>query len=64
VVKSGSSYLSASDLRLTFGVAGSKQVERVVVYWPSGRVDEVKKLATGLTYRWVEGELPKPLDWR
>src|SRR5208337_5302359 len=37
MVKSGSSYLSQSELLVTFGVEKRDRVERVVVFWPSGR---------------------------
>lgn len=60
MVKSGSSYLSASELTVTFGMGRQSQAERVVVLWPSGRTDEVRKLPAGRTYRWVEGEAPAP----
>ena len=37
MVKSGSSYLSQSELPLTFGLGKRDVVERVMIYWPSGR---------------------------
>ena len=40
-VKSGSGYLSQSDLRLLFGLGGSTKVESLQVRWPSGLVEEV-----------------------
>jgi hypothetical protein len=58
MVKSGSSYLSSSDTALTFGVGRQTDIARAVVYWPSGRVDEHRKLAAGCGYRLVEGERP------
>jgi len=64
MVKSGSSYLSSSDRALTFGAGPRRQIHRAVVYWPSGVTQEVAKLATGRTYRWIEGERPQPLDHR
>lgn len=64
MVKSGSSYLSASERALTFGMAAFKDADRVVVFWPSGRTDEVRRLTAGKTYRWIEGEAPKALDGR
>ena len=63
-VRSGSSYLSASPLAVTFGVGRADRIERVVVYWPSGRTDEFKSLAVGRTYHCVEGETIKALDYR
>ncbi len=64
MVKSGSSYLSSSDRALTFGMGTIPTADRVVVYWPSGRVDEVRALAAGKTYHWVEGQAARALGWR
>lgn len=36
MVRSGSSYLSAQDTRLLFGLGTVDRVERVVIHWPSG----------------------------
>jgi hypothetical protein len=55
-VKSGSSYLSQSELPVTFGVGKRDRVDRVVVTWPSGRTEEFKNLATGRTFECVEGK--------
>jgi hypothetical protein len=59
MVKSGSSYLSQSELSVTFGVGKRDRIDRVVVTWPNGRVDEAKNLATGRAYDWVEGLAPE-----
>jgi len=56
VVKSGSSYLSQSELPVTFGVGKRDRVERVAVTWPSGRTDEFKNVASGRAYQCVEGK--------
>ena len=56
MVKSGSSYLSQSELPLTFGLGKHDQVEQVVVTWPSGRVEEFKNLAAGRSYDCLEGK--------
>lgn len=37
VVKSGSSYLSQSQLRLTFGLGKAARIDRIEVRWPSGQ---------------------------
>jgi hypothetical protein len=58
-VKSGSSYLSQSELPLTFGLAKSLRADRVVIHWPSGRVDEHNNLATGRRWVIIEGEKPR-----
>jgi enediyne biosynthesis protein E4 len=55
LVKAGSSYLSQSELPVTFGVGKRDVIERAVVEWPSGRTDEFKALATAKTYECVEG---------
>ena len=56
MVKSGSSYLSQSELPVTFGVEKRDLVERVVISWPSGRSDEFKNVACGKNYECVEGQ--------
>jgi hypothetical protein len=56
VVKSGSSYLSQSELPVTFGVGKRDRVDRVVVSWPSGRTDEFKNVESGRAYQCVEGK--------
>jgi len=63
-IRSGSSYLSSSELAATFGVGVQSAVKRVVLRWPSGRVDEFKGLATGRTYHCVEGQAPVALNYR
>jgi enediyne biosynthesis protein E4 len=56
VVRSGSSYLSQSELPVTFGVGGRDKVDRVVISWPSGGTDEFKNVASGRAYECVEGK--------
>jgi len=53
-VKGGSSYLSQSELPLTFGLGKVDKVDRVVVDWPSGRTEEFKNLASGKAYECLE----------
>jgi hypothetical protein len=55
-VKSGSSYLSQSELPVTFGVGKRDRIDRVVITWPSGRTEEFKNLATGRAFECVEGK--------
>jgi hypothetical protein len=54
MVKSGSSYLSQSELPVTFGLGKRDEIERVVIQWPNGRTEEYKKLAAGRVYDCVE----------
>ena len=56
MVRSGSSYLSQSELPITFGVGKRDRVDRVVITWPNGRTEEFKGIATGRTYDCVEGK--------
>jgi hypothetical protein len=56
MVKSGSSYLSQSELPVTFGVEKRDLVERVVIAWPSGRTEEFKNVACGKSYECIEGQ--------
>ncbi len=56
VVRGGSSYLSQSELPVTFGVGKSEKIERVTVDWPSGRSEEYKDLAPGRAYEITESK--------
>ncbi len=56
MVKSGSSYLSQSQLPITFGIGKADMVERVVIQWPNGRTEEHKSLRTGRSYRCIEAK--------
>jgi hypothetical protein len=46
-VKTGSSYLSQSELTLTFGIGQRDKADRVVIEWPSGAVEEYKNVSAG-----------------
>jgi hypothetical protein len=56
-VKSGSSYLSQSELTVTFGLGKRESASRVVIEWPSGAVQEFKNLSAG-SYQCTEGRNP------
>jgi hypothetical protein len=60
-VKSGSSYLSQSELAVTFGLGKRDAAQRVVIEWPSGRTDEHKNVRAG-AYECLEGTFIKPLS--
>ena len=53
-VKSGSSYLSQSELPVTFGLGKRDKIDRVVIQWPSGNTEEFKSLSAGHTYECME----------
>jgi hypothetical protein len=62
LVKGGSSYLSQSELPVTFGIGKWEKIERAVIEWPSGQAEEYKSLSAGKTYDCVEskGITPQP----
>jgi enediyne biosynthesis protein E4 len=56
MVRSGSSYLSQSELPVTFGVGRRDRIARAVITWPNGRTEEFKDLVAGRSYTCVEGK--------
>jgi len=55
-VKSGSSYLSQSELPVTFGLGKHDLLDRVTIQWPSGRSEEYKNLKSGRAYHCLEAK--------
>jgi enediyne biosynthesis protein E4 len=62
MVKSGSSYLSQSELPVSFGLGMRDRVDRVVLQWPNGAIEEYKNLSAGKAYECTEGKGIRPLD--
>ena len=58
-VHSASSYLSASDLRVHFGLGKRQRVDLVEVRWPAGGVDRIKDTAANRLLVVREGETQK-----
>jgi len=56
LVRSGSSYLSQSELPITFGVNKQDVIDKVVVDWPSGHTEEYPKLKSGKAYQITENK--------
>ena len=56
MVKTASSYLSQSELPLTFGLGGASKVEQVEIRWPSGQVDRLGPQDAGQTLVVTEGK--------
>ncbi|HYH00390.1 MAG TPA: CRTAC1 family protein [Terriglobales bacterium] len=56
MMRSGSSYLSASELVLTFGVGQHTSVSSLEVEWPSGHKDRLTNVSTGQTVTVQEGK--------
>jgi len=61
-VRSTAGYLSGQSLYLHFGLARDRVVDRLVVYWPSGKIQELDGVPADRFYRIVEGaEEPIPV---
>lgn len=56
MLRSGSSYLSQSELVLTFGLASQARADTIEIYWPSGRVDKLSGVQAGQTITVEEGK--------
>ena len=56
MMKSGSSYLSQSELVLTFGLWARSKADEVEVQWPSGQVDKLANINAAQTVTIEEGK--------
>jgi hypothetical protein len=56
MLRSGSSYLSQSELVLTFGLGGQTKVDSLEVQWPSGQVDKLTNINGDQTVTIQEGK--------
>jgi hypothetical protein len=56
MLRSGSSYLSQSELVLTFGLGDATKADTVEVQWPSGQVEKLSGLAADQTVTIEEGK--------
>jgi hypothetical protein len=54
-VRSSGSYLSQSELRLHFGLAGHRRADKVEIFWPSGASETLAGLDAGRFYCIREG---------
>ena len=67
MLRSGSSYLSSSELIVTFGLASHTQADAVEIRWPSGQSDHLKNVAADQIVTVEEGRgaiAAKPLAKR
>lgn len=55
-VRSGSSYLSQSELPVTVGLGTAPQADQITIRWPSGETTVLNAVAAGRIYRVVEGK--------
>jgi hypothetical protein len=58
-VRGGSSYLSQSELPVTFGLGKADRVDRLTIEWPGGATQEFKNIATSKSYKIQENEALK-----
>src|SRR5450432_2313549 len=56
MLRSGSSYLSQSELVLTFGLGSLTQADALEIRWPSGQVDKLGKIPGDQTITVQEGK--------
>jgi len=56
MLHSGSSYLSQSELVLTFGIGNDTKADSLEIEWPSGRVDKLSNVNAGQTVTVEEGK--------
>ena len=54
-VRSGSGYLSQSDLRLHFGLGTARTIDRLEIRWPNGMTESFENLAADRIYYVEEG---------
>jgi hypothetical protein len=54
-VRSGSSFISQSDLRVHFGVGSAEKVDSLEVRWPSGQSDVLRNIAVDQIIQITEG---------
>ncbi len=56
MLRSGSSYLSQSELVLTFGLGGQTKADTVEIQWPSGQLDKLSNVNAGERITLQEGK--------
>ena len=61
-VRTGGSYLSQSELAVTFGLGAATAVDSVVIEWPSGEVDRMLDVRANQELRIIEGSPDASLD--
>jgi hypothetical protein len=56
MLRSGSSYLSSSELVLTFGLAQKENADSIEIRWPSGQIEKLSAVPAGQTITVTEGK--------
>jgi enediyne biosynthesis protein E4 len=61
-VRSGGSYLSQNDLRIHFGLASHQKVDKLEIFWPSGKTETITGVSADRSYVVREGQgiIPAP----
>jgi hypothetical protein len=59
----GTSYCSASDQRIVFGLGNNQEVESITVYWPSGQITTLKDVAVN-RYITIKEDVYRPARGR
>ena len=55
-ILSGGSYLSQNDLRIHFGLGNHEKVDKLEIFWPSGKIETLTNLVADRFYNVREGE--------
>ena len=56
MVRSGSSYLSQSELVATFGLGQITKADAIDIQWPSGQTEKLTNVSAGQTITFQEGK--------
>jgi len=56
MLRSGSSYLSQSELVATFGLGQKSKADSIEIQWPSGQTDKLANVNAGQTITAQEGK--------
>ena len=56
MLRSGSSYLSQSELVATFGLGQRTKADSIEIKWPSGQTDKLTNVSAGETVTVEEGK--------
>jgi hypothetical protein len=56
LVRTGSSYLSQSELPLTFGLGDRENIDELTIEWPGGQPEKIGGLRAGHAYTITEGK--------
>jgi hypothetical protein len=58
-IMGGTSYCSAGDMRLHFGLGAARVVDRIDIKWPSGQREMLRSLPVNRVRQLIEPEVSK-----